>query len=143
MSQTASNIVTGVSLTMRGSYIYRVGDEAGSLFILPIGGVDTKVAEGRDSTALQFAGREYPVYDFGSGKSETLDRATTLTYSDEDGARLNSLRAMSKSNDTWCYRDKRGRKLFCVMTKYVETDIAFGYNVSFTLTRVDFSEAVA
>jgi hypothetical protein len=143
MSQTASNIVTGVSLSMRGSYIYRLRDEAGSLFVLPIGGVDSKDSRSRDSTALQFAGREYPVYDFGSGKSETLDRATTLTYSDDDMLRLSRLREMSTSSDTWVYRDKRGRKLFCVMTKYAETDISYGTTVSFTLTRVDFNEAVA
>jgi hypothetical protein len=143
VSQTASNIVLDVSLTMRGSYIYRVGSEADTLFVLPVGGVDSKDAGGRDSTALQFAGREYPVYDFGSGKSETLDRSTTLTYSTDDMLRLSRLREMRYSSDTWVYRDKRGRKLFCVMTKYSETDIAFGYNVSFTLTRVDFNEAVA
>lgn len=143
MATTDSNIVMGVSLSMRGSYIYRVGAEESTLFVLPIGGVDSKDSRGRDSTALQFAGREYPVYDFGSGKSETIDRSTTLTYSDDDVFRLARLREMSQSNDTWVYRDKRGRKIYCVMTKYAEQDIAYGYNVSFTLTRVDFDEAVA
>lgn len=143
MSQTMSNVVLDVMLAMRGSYIYRVGAEAATMFVLPIGGVDAKDNKSRDSTALQFAGRQYPVYDFGSGQGETLDRATTLTYSDEDILRLSRLREMSQSSDTWCYRDKRGRKIFCVMTKYTETDIAYGYTVAFSLARVDFNEAVA
>lgn len=143
MSQTQSNIVLDVMLTIKGSYIYRVGAEADTMFVLPIGGVDAKDSKTRDSTPLQFAGRQYPVYDFGSGQTETIDRATTLTYSDDDMLRLSRLREMSQSQQTWVYRDKRGRKMFCVMTKYTETDIPYGFSVAFSLSRVDFNEAVA
>lgn len=142
MPTTQSDVVTGVSVSFDGSFIHRPDSPDATIFWLPYGGVGRKESRSRESTAMKFAGRTYPVMDFGSGQEYALSLSTTLEYGADWEFRLARLREMSTSALPWLYRDKRGRKMYVSPSDFEVTDIPYGYEVAMGIRHVDFTEAV-
>jgi chitosanase len=132
------------STTFKGAWISNPSNHPETLIILPYGGVGRTHSKDRAKTALQFVGRTYPVYDLGEARAESLNVSTTLPGDDEGTpVTIRRLRDMVGDSQVVLFRDGRGRKMYAMPTDFTTTDIEMGgYEVSFLLNRVDFSEAV-
>jgi hypothetical protein len=60
-----------------------------------------------------------------------------------DTTSLPELLGFAEGRRTLCYRDSRGRLFFGAMSSYSESDQDWGTRVSFSVSRVDYAEAVA
>lgn len=132
------------STTFKGAWISDPDNHPETLIILPFGGVGRQHSKDRAKTALQFVGRKYPVYDVGEARAESLNVSTTLPGDDEGTAvTIRRLRDLVGDSQVVLFRDGRGRKMYAMPTDFTATDIEQGgYEVSFLLNRVDFSEAL-
>lgn len=139
-----SNVVTG-SATVTGTWIQNPASPAATVVHFPYGGVGKQEAQDRAKTAMQFAGRAYPVYDVGEPRAETVQVTTTI--SNEDGidhkALAEKARDLGRNADVILYRDGRGRKIYGIISDWSMTDTEMGrYEVSFLVNRVDYDEAL-
>lgn len=108
------------------------------------------------ATQLQFAGRAYPVTEFGQAQADDVQVQTTIPFqgnhltSLDDGQSvsadtiLNSpdwgLNALATSRTTVLFKDPRGRVVFGTISNLQVTDIDLGYDVQFTVNAVDYIE---
>lgn len=137
-----SNEVTG-GIKLSGAWIHQPGQEADGL-VLPYGGVGRTQALDRAKTSLQFVGREYPVYDVGEARAESIQITSQIIVEDGDvETKADRLRDIGRDADLVLFRDGRGRKMYCMPSDWSMTDLDMGaYEVSFLLNRVDYDEAL-
>jgi hypothetical protein len=82
-----------------------------------------------------FGTADYQVFS-GTFKLVSDDLATARAY-------IQALRTLKQQRSTMCYRDERGRKMFCVITKFREKDQRVQtYTVDLELTEVAHDEGV-
>lgn len=137
-----SAIVVG-TLTLVGVWLYDVLTPAASAAnyqygrALRIADVDTM------GQGTYYAGRQYPVVDFGEFTASSVQVKIQVSHGPDWAAQMLELEAFMALRRTVCFRDNRGRKLFGTLSAYEETDEEWGTTVAFTVTAVDYSEAVA
>ena len=92
-------------------------------------------------TLNSFAGRRFPVADF--GENEELSYAVIITTVDEeDKTWVPRLQALIKRKEILCIRDYRGRKVFGVVEELDETQLYIGNEIPLRIDAVDYSEVV-
>lgn len=90
-----------------------------------------------------FAGRRYPVYDFGEHSSLDLDVPLQLTLYDDDwDAQMEYLRALLEARKAFIYRDKRGRLIYGITSGLDIGDTAIGAAVTIAIQAADFNEEI-
>lgn len=89
---------------------------------------------------LQFAGRNYPSYEFGTSKGKTLQLKYEL-YSDDD---FNKFKSIVDENKTLIYRDAKGTKLYGVITayNYTYTYTPNKYTIDCDLLQTDYKAVI-
>ena len=97
-----------------------------------------------EATALQFAGRDKPVAEFGEGGIGLTLKATIMSLpffvaGDVDRTTLDTLAARKA---TVCYRDGAGRKLFGIIDEVGVSDQEWGYELTFSFIETDYTETV-
>lgn len=145
-----SNVVSNVSITLTGLWVHDVNDPAGTVLNLlyfnnSSGSTDGSLPNTRSwsatATQMQFAGRTFPVMEFGEAETFTLSQSkVTIPTSDNQWPALESMIRVNKS--TYCFRDGRGTCLFGSVPSYAETDLIFGNMVDLEITQVDYTIAV-
>lgn len=144
MAYTDSEPATA-SLPLRGVWIHDPAHAEDSIASFPYG------ANARDTTldpmgaGAFFAGRTYPVVDYGEHEDETVGCTVDVPHGPTYRADLLALEEFAKSKRALWFRDNRGRAIFGTMSGYKETDQPWGSAVSFTMTRShrDITTAVA
>jgi hypothetical protein len=127
-----------------GTWITNPDEPADSVVLLRYGGVGRQFAADTAKTAMQFVGRQFPVYDVGEAQAESISVETTITGDDFDAkAQLAMLSKMIREGKVMLYRDGRGRKTYAVATDLQVEDLEQGsYKVTFLLNRVDYDEGL-
>lgn len=88
---------------------------------------------------LQFAGRRLPIAEYDESETRSINVKLQLLKGTEDKEKLE---ALIKSKNTLCYRDGRGRKMFCHALQLPVDDERYGNTVSLTFEEVSYTEEV-
>ena len=85
-----------------------------------------------------YDGRELPVAEMSDNTNITL----SLTYFFKGFAKVEKIMEAARRKKTVLYRDKKGLKLYGIISNVAIRDLINGYTVSFTLSATDHNEAV-
>jgi hypothetical protein len=88
---------------------------------------------------MQFAGRRLPVAEYDETEQRSVSVKLTMLKDSNDREALEKL---IRSKNTLCYRDARGRKMFCHAFELPIEDEFFGNTVSLTFEEVSYTEEV-
>lgn len=88
---------------------------------------------------MQFAGRRLPVAEYDDAEQRTVSVKLSLLKDSNDREALEKL---IRSKNTLCYRDARGRKMFCHVFQLPVDDEVYGNTVNLTFEEVSYSEEV-
>lgn len=142
MASTDSTSVTVEASELQGLWIHDPLDPEGTLIQYLYGGASNSEAVSVSSTALQFSGRKYPVYDFGDPESGSFDVSITVPFSDTWYDEIAFLKGLPLGRTTMCFRDSRSRVVFGVVLEVKFADQMLGTQVSFSVQRNDYTEEV-
>ncbi|NUK30990.1 DNRLRE domain-containing protein [Parageobacillus sp. VR-IP] len=88
---------------------------------------------------MQFAGRRLPIAEYDDTEQRSVSvKITVLKNSDDREA----IERLIRSKNTLCYRDARGRKMFCHAFQLPVDDETYGNTVSLTFEEVSYTEEV-
>jgi len=88
---------------------------------------------------MVFANRKKPVFEHGIHEMKQIP----ITFFVDSDVELRNTISFIKRRETFLYRDSTGRKIFCVLTEpSVKDKIVNGFEISLTLSEVDFEEVV-
>lgn len=142
MPTTDSATVSGL-ISFSGTVIHDPTNPVGTLLRLPYGGVGKQRDIDIDKTALRYVGRTLPVYDVSTQETQGLSFSPTLVYEMENYSELKSkMEILARATTARLLRDKRGRKMYCVILKWSEEDIELGVSYDLEFDAVDYVEAV-
>lgn len=137
MSYTDSDPVT-VTLALEGVWVHDPDDPAGTIRSFRYG---KAARSGTLDVAEQesvYAGREFPVVDFGEFTSERYDVRVDVPFGPTWAADVAALKAFILARKPVTFRDNRGRTVSpSRLTGYREQDVETGTQVSFTVARMD------
>lgn len=139
---TDSAWVTG-SLTLFGLWISYPSDHAATVVNYPFGRSMRSSAVDVPSTSMRLAGRSYPLVEFGEFSDDTYSIKIAVPFGPDWRVKLESALAFATSRQTCMVRDGRGRAMWCVLDRYVESDADEGTMVTMAATRVDYTEVSA
>jgi hypothetical protein len=139
-STTADSATASISITLSGVWLHDVVDPAGTVKQLRADGGGRSADWQATAALLQFDGRTYSVAEFGTAETNSVSATIQMTNASGDLAVLETL---VQRKATLCYRDRRGRKIFGVITSLpVAEERSWGYTVTVRVDRVDYTEAV-
>jgi hypothetical protein len=126
-----------VTLTLVGTWLHDPLDAQGSVLHLPYGpprehGVDA------GGIATAYAGRTYPVTDYGEHEEETLSASVQVPHGPTYAGDLSALDGFARAKRTLWYRDNRGRSFAMGITSYRTADQRWGALVALVLARADY-----
>lgn len=87
---------------------------------------------------VQYSGREHPVYE----PTEAVSTAMSFVFFLKTWKQVEDFMEIYDLKGTVLYRDIKGRKVYGILGGLSVADDRSGYNVSFTLTEVDYIEEV-
>jgi hypothetical protein len=88
---------------------------------------------------MQFAGRRLPIAEYDDTEQRSVSvKIIVLKNSDDREA----IERLIRSKNTLCYRDARGRKMFCHAFQLPVDDETYGNTVSLTFEEVSYTEEV-
>jgi hypothetical protein len=88
---------------------------------------------------MQFAGRRLPIAEYDDTEQRSVSvKITVLKNSDDREA----IERLIRSKNTLCYRDARGRKMFCHAFQLPVDDETYGNTVNLTFEEVSYTEEV-
>jgi hypothetical protein len=88
---------------------------------------------------MQFAGRKLPIAEYDDSETRSITVNLKMRKHDTDKEMLEKL---IRSKNTLCYRDGRGRKMFCHALQLPINDDVYGNTVSLTFEEVSYTEEV-
>jgi hypothetical protein len=139
---TDSAAVTA-TLTLLGVWLHDPSDPQGSAYQYPYGRAMRTADVDTMGQGTYYAGREFPVVDFGEYTAATCQVKVQVPNGDTWAADMASLEAFNLLRRTLCFRDNRGRRMFATLSGYDEQDEEWGTTVTFIATSADYTEAVA
>lgn len=139
MTTTDSDPITVVAPTFLGVYVHDPVDPAGTLtsFLYSASLSVDNVAS--NANLLVFAGREFPVAEFGENATQSVDLSITIPFDDSWRSLVDSAQGYALFRGTLTFRDGRGRIIYGVIQAVRVTDRAEGSVVTFTIQRVDYT----
>jgi hypothetical protein len=135
MAYADSAAVTG-GIKLPGVWIHDPLDPEGTTRVYPFGADSREHAVDIDSAGTQYAGREFPVVDYGEGSTQTETIRIVVPHGPDYQERLEELDGWARARRTLHLRDNRGRSLRGTMGGLRATDQGYGSDVSFTFNRV-------
>lgn len=90
------------------------------------------------STVQQFAGRTFPVTDFGEYETEDISISVDIPHGPTHRTEEDDLRGFMELKKTLYLRDNRGRAAYGTMSGFNQADQAWGANVGFKFGRVSY-----
>jgi hypothetical protein len=135
MSYTDSAPVTA-TLRLAGVWIHDPLDPPTTTRVYPWGADSREHAVDVDAAGTQYAGRTFPVVDYGEGESQVETIRLICAHGDTYQLTLDELDTWQRAKRTLHLRDNRGRNVKGTMSGLRFTDQAYGSDVSFTFTRV-------
>jgi len=132
---------------LRGMWFSIPGDPTFEEVQFPYGGVGRSETASISQTTMSYVGREYPVTEFGTSKAQAVAITTQIPGPGDDNdtdLMVAAARYLAQEGIVVLYRDGRGRKMYATISNASIVDVEMGsYNVQFTLSRVDYNEALA
>lgn len=136
MAYTDSSSATA-SITFQGVWLSDPLDAENTVRQFFYGSANRTRAMGRAQASLRYAGREYPVVDYGEQITDSFAVGIDVPHGTSWADDLAALRDFATAARVTTVRDNRGRSLSGPLTDFSETDQAWGTQVSFTVTRAD------
>ncbi|MFD1675403.1 hypothetical protein [Alicyclobacillus fodiniaquatilis] len=127
------------SITLAGVWLHDPLDAEGTVHRFKLMEQGRTAQVSYTSTSMQFEGRTLPVMDVAG--QETNQVVVTIDCLSAGGD-LDVLRSLIASQNTLCYRDARGRKIYGLASSVPETETQWGTQVQLTVNAVDYEEAV-
>lgn len=123
----------------KGVWLHDPTNPATTLLSYPYGPSNRTSTVEVASGSQQYAGRTFPVIDFGENETEALEVAVLVPRGDgwDWQTQVRPLALMARSRRTLVCRDNRGRVLVGALSGYQEKDNEIGTDVSFTVNRVN------
>lgn len=130
------------SIRLGGTWIQDPADPAGTIVHFRYGGIGRQESVDRAKTAMQFAGRDFPAYDIGEAKAQSVNVSVQINGEEENAVEsVFRARQFALESVIVLYRDGRGRKIYGMMSDWSMTDSEMGSaEISFVVSRSDFSE---
>lgn len=123
------------SIAFMGVWIHDPLDPEGTVLQLPYGSAARSLQVGVEQAATVYAGRSYPVFDFGEEKAQVFSVAVDVPHGSTWRSDLDALEAFADQQRIVVVRDGRGRSVPGALSGYSERDQAWGTQVSFDVTR--------
>lgn len=123
------------SITFAGVWIHDPLDAEGTVRQLPYGKASRGMAVGVEQEGITYAGRTYPVFDFGEAKTQTFAVQVDVPHGALWREDLDALQAFGQQERIVVVRDGRGRSVPGALSGYAERDQVWGTAVSFSVTR--------
>lgn len=139
MPYTDSAPVEG-GLTLAGVWLHDPEDPEGTARQFLYGRSRRTAAVSPQHTLAHYAGRRYPVADFGDLQTDSFAVTVEVPDGSTAAADLAALDEFATSRRTLVYRDNRGRLAFGTMSGYGVADQDWGSLVSWSWLRVDYDE---
>jgi hypothetical protein len=139
MPTTYSDPTTIAAPEFLGVYIHDPVDPVGTLtsFLYSASLSVENIAS--PANLLQFAGREFPVAEFGENATHSVDLSITIPFDDTWSTLVAVAQAYARFRGTLTFRDSRGRVVYGVVQSVRVTDRSEGSVVTFTVSRVDYT----
>lgn len=129
--------VQEAGIDFQGVWIHDPTDPQGTVRQFLYGKATRSAAISLEVAGHNYAGRVFPVYDYGDYEDNKLTVALDVPFGDTWAADIAALQVFAETRQTLVLRDNRGRAFHGVMEGYQEKDEESGTTVSFTFTRVD------
>jgi hypothetical protein len=130
------------SVGFHGVWMHYPSDPEGTARRFLFGKAQRTYTERLAQESTFFAGRQAPVTEFGEHREDTFGVVVDVGNGPWADAQLRELRAFHRSARPVVIRDNRGRLLVSTLDDHSESDQEWGYQVSFTATRVDAATVV-
>ncbi|MFN7139346.1 MAG: hypothetical protein ACK4UN_08410 [Limisphaerales bacterium] len=130
--------VVSESISLTGVWLHEAGNPLETLHQFKL--VSDRSENWQPTAAMmQFAGRRLPVAEYDDTEQRSV--SVKLTMLKETGDK-EALEKLIHSKNTLCYRDARGRKMFCHAFQLPLDDEVYGNTVSITFEEVSYTEEV-
>jgi hypothetical protein len=134
----ADSVVASSNVMLTGVWLHDVQDPEGTVHQFKL--VSDRSENWQPTAAMmQFAGRRLPVAEYDDTEQRTISVKLTVLKNSGDREALEEL---IRSKNTLCYRDGRGRKMFCHAFQLPVDDEVYGNTVNLTFEEVSYSEEV-
>jgi len=132
-----SIVFTNTLTSEPGIWLHVPGDEEATIhyFFLQLGNRKEDIQI--ESETTHFAGRTFPVTDFGQYEQQIIN--LDILVANED---FGYFRQLVRNRQVICYRDNRARKLFATFSNLSFEDRKDGVGVQFSLQQVDYTEVI-
>jgi hypothetical protein len=134
MPYTDSDPATA-GISFMGVWIHDPLDPEGTVIQLLHGSAARSRSVGVEQVGTTYAGRSYPVFDFGDQRSEVFQVRVDVGHGTTWRSDMDALADFALLERVVVVRDGRGRSVPGAMTDYEERDQPWGTAVSFTVTR--------
>lgn len=128
------------TLSLTGVWLHDPLDAEGTVRNYLYGGASRSTGLDVASAPVRYAGRTFPVYDYGEAEDEKIGVAIDVPHGETWAGQLADLTAFARARRTLVYRDNRGRDVYGTLAGYNEDDAEWGTGVSFDFTRVDYDQ---
>jgi hypothetical protein len=136
MPYTDSDPVTE-GLQLEGMWLHDPLDAEGTIYQFRYGRAARSASRDVEQEGLVFAGRRYPVVDYGEHQADEYGVRVQVHNGDDWAADLAALVDFAESRRTLHFRDNRGRAAYGTLQGHQESDETWGTTVSFTFSTVD------
>jgi hypothetical protein len=126
------------SIEFKGVWLHLLEDPVNTIKNFKIDGSGRSSKWSLENAVHQFQGRKNPVVETGEMSSFSVDFNLKILDIEEHQA----LEKILYSQQTVCYRDGRGRKVFGVFVDVPFADERWGYSTSLSLMKIDFKEGI-
>jgi hypothetical protein len=137
MPTTDSAPVTG-TLILTGTWLHDPDDPGTSVINFRYGPPREHSVDAAGAGTL-YAGRTYPVTDYGEHESEEIALSLQVPHGSTYRAELVALEVLARGKRTVWYRDNRGRSFAGTLGPVKLNDQRWGSLVSFTVSRVHYA----
>ena len=130
--------VADAALDLQGLWLHDPANDEVTIHQFLYGKDNRSTALDTISTVQQFAGRTFPVTDFGEHEEEDVTASVDIPHGPTHYTEEATLRAFMEMKRTLFLRDNRGRALYGTMSGYTQADQAWGVTVGFKFGRVSY-----
>lgn len=134
-----SSVPAVITLTLTGTWVHDPDDPSGTAHQYPYGPGGGTTLDLAPVLTL-YAGRQYPVADFGEHQQDQCKLSLDLPFGNTWSDDLASLVDFHQLRKTVLVRDGRGRKFFGILSDFSDTPQRWGSTVSVVVTRVTYVE---
>jgi hypothetical protein len=135
----SDSTVVSESISLTGVWLHDPMNPAGTIHQFRYDGGGRSENWQPTAALMQFAGRRLPVAEYDDTEQRSISVKLTMFKNSDD---REALERLIRSKNTLCYRDGRGRKMFCHALQLPIDDEVYGNTVSLTFEEVSYTEEV-